>query len=294
MARSEWLRTFVAVYRAGSVSEGARQRSLSQPAASQQLAGLERSIGAPLFVRSPAGMTPTARGRELYGEVAEPLDRLQAVLAGLDAGRVRSGRDVVRLGTTAEYFAAVVVPRLAAAGVRVTAQFGPDPVLLELLERGDLDVTVTATPPSRRVAAAEQVGERRFVLVGAPGRRPPPAARRRIESLADWLSAQPWVSYSAELPVTRRFWQGVLGRGFAAELRLVAPDLRAVLSAVEHDIGVSLLPAFVCAEALRAGRVVELHPVGDLVPAEPLFAAARLGELVRPEVGSVLAALHPD
>jgi hypothetical protein len=45
MARAEWLRTFVAVYRAGSVTEGARRRDLSQPAASQQLESLARLAG---------------------------------------------------------------------------------------------------------------------------------------------------------------------------------------------------------------------------------------------------------
>ena len=43
MSRPEWLRTFLAIYRAGSVAEAARLRGLSQPATSQQLAALERA-----------------------------------------------------------------------------------------------------------------------------------------------------------------------------------------------------------------------------------------------------------
>ena len=62
MARPEWLRTFLAVYRAGSVTEAARLRGLSQPATSQQLAGLERAIGTALFVRTPSGVVATERG----------------------------------------------------------------------------------------------------------------------------------------------------------------------------------------------------------------------------------------
>ena len=71
MASAEWLRTFVAVYRAGSVTDGAALRSLSQPAASQQLRSLERAVGTPVFVRTPHGTDPTRRGRELYAAVAE-------------------------------------------------------------------------------------------------------------------------------------------------------------------------------------------------------------------------------
>src|SRR5271155_2518267 len=110
MATSEWLRTFVAVYRAGSVSGGAAVRSLSQPAASQQLAALERRVGLPLFVRTPQGVEPTPRGRELHAQVADSLDRLEHVLAGIDAGAVDPRSSTVRLGSSAEFFSYAVLP----------------------------------------------------------------------------------------------------------------------------------------------------------------------------------------
>ena len=46
----------------GSVTEGATLRNLSQPAASQQLSSLERSVGPRLFVRTPHGVDPTRPG----------------------------------------------------------------------------------------------------------------------------------------------------------------------------------------------------------------------------------------
>lgn len=48
------LLTFRAVVRAGSISAGARELGWTQPAVSQQLAGLEREAGTPLLVRGPA------------------------------------------------------------------------------------------------------------------------------------------------------------------------------------------------------------------------------------------------
>jgi DNA-binding transcriptional LysR family regulator len=289
MSRSEWLRTFLAVYRAGSVTEGARQRGLSQPAASQQLAQLERSVGARLFVRARGGVAPTARGRELYLDTAEAMDQLEAVLAGLDAGAVPSRRSAVRFGSSAEYFSAVLLPRLRDREVRLSARFASDAELVTLLEQAELDVVVTAATPSRRAAGFSKVGDRSFVLVTSPGRRPRRA--RSLRTLGDWLAAQPWVSYSAELPITRRFWQQALGRRFAAELRLVVPDLRAVLVAVEAGMGVSLLPEFVCTGSLAEGRSVEVFPVRDLVPAEPFFVGVRHGEAPRPEVAELVSLL---
>src|SRR6185437_4998614 len=283
MARTEWLRTFLAVYRAGSVTDGARQRQLSQPAASQQLAGLERSVGAALFVRTPTGVEPTARGRELYGEVADPLDRLEGIMAGLDVGSVPARPAAIRLGCTAEYFHADAVPRLAGLDLSITARFGDD--LLRDLVQGDLDVVVTATGPGRQ-AVGRPVGERRFVLV-AP--QPPDTPVRSLPALADWLTGRRWVAYSHELPITRRFWRESLGRPFAADLRLVAPDLRAVAAAVVAGMGVSILPTSVCADPLAAGTMVEVYPVD--IEAEPWMACTRPGDDGRPAVAAVLAAL---
>jgi DNA-binding transcriptional LysR family regulator len=291
MARSEWLRTFVAVYRSGSVTDGAAHRGLTQPAASQQLASLERALGEPLFVRSPTGMEPTQRGRELYVRVAEPLDGLEGVLRDLDAGSVPAPEPPVRFGSSPEFFAAQVLPCLVGLDVAVTVVFGGDVDLFAQLDRGELDVVVTSSTPPRRSIGAATLGVNRFVLVVAPTSAPPDPFDSPDEVSA-WLTGRSWVSYSLELPRTRRFWLSALDRPFAARLRLVAPDLRAVLRAVELGFGVSLLPEFVCRDALVERRVVELFPVSHLTPEEPWFACTRQGDTGRRAVQSFLGALQ--
>ncbi len=288
MARPEWLRTFVAVYRAGSVTDGARVRALSQPAASQQLASLERSTGSPLFRRTADGVIPTVAGRELYAEIASAMDQLEGVLSSLDAGRAPGARPIVRLGSSAEFFSAQVLSRLAYDGLSAVARFDDDQELVRALESGELDVAITSSAPPRRAVDAVPIGEKRFVLVtsaaGAPGR-----AFGALVELGDWLAERSWAAYSLELPITRRFWQAHLGRPFSANLRLVAPDLRAVLGAVEQGIGCSILPGFVCAESMQAGRIAEVHPVSDLIPPEPWYFCVRQGETTRPPIAALLA-----
>jgi len=289
MASAEWLRTFVAIYRSGSVTDGAALRGLSQPAASQQLRSLERSVGAPLFVRVPHGVDPTRRGRDLYVTVVDPLDRLEPVLAGLDGGALRSVGAALRFGSSPEYCSYAVVPGTAPGDDPLTIRFGPDGELLDLLRRGELDVVVTTTDPGRRGLAGRPLGVTRFVLVAAPGHRP--AVGGTLGTLGADLAGVPWVAYSAELPRTRRFWQASLGRSFAGDLRLVAPDLRSVAGAVARGIGVSLLPDYACAEGLASGSLVEVFPVGDAVPAEPWFASTREADLVRPPLARFVAGL---
>jgi DNA-binding transcriptional LysR family regulator len=293
MAASEWLRTFVAVYRSGSVSGGAALRNLSQPAASQQLAALERRVGLPLFVRTSHGVEATPRGRELHAQVADSLDRLEQVLVSLDGGAVPPRPAALRIGSSAEFFSYGVLPRLDPDTPALVARFGTDEENVGLLDRGELDVAVTSTTPGRRSLASTPIGTKRFVLVGPPGLAPD----EPFESLAGlgaWLAGKPWVAYSAELPMTRRFWLSALGRPFQGDLRLVAPDLRAVVAAVAHGLGISLLPAFACVNALDRGSVVEVHPVADVVPGEPWFACTRVSDLGREQVERFVTRLTLD
>jgi len=279
MSSPDWLRTFVAIYRTGSVSAGAAQRGISQPAASQQLAALERRVGLPLFTRTPLGVEPTRRGRELLAEVGDSLDRLEPVLAGLDGGSLAPLTRPVRFGSSAEFFAHALPvlfdPGRELAGL--TALFGPDDLLIRQVEAGELDLVVTSTAIGRRALASTPIGSKRFVLVAAPALAPDGPVGT-LEELGSWLVQRPWVAYSAELPLTRRFWVSSLDRAFAGSLRLVAPDLRVVAEAVARSVGISLLPEFVCAEALAQGSIVELFPVADVVPSEPWFASTRVAD----------------
>jgi DNA-binding transcriptional LysR family regulator len=283
MTSTDWLRTFVAIYRAGSVSAGAAQRGLSQPAASQHLSALERRVGLPLFTRTPLGVEPTRRGRELLAEVSDSLDRLEPMLAGLEGGSLPTRARAVRFGSSAEFFAHVLGPLFGSGPdtPRLTAQFEPDGDLIRHVEQGELDLVVTSAITGRRALSSTPIGSKRFVLVGPPALIPPPEVETLVQ-LGSWLVGKPWVAFSAELPLTRRFWLSSLGRPFGGDLRLVAPDLRAVADAVAHGLGVSLLPDFVCTDALSQQRIAELYPVAEVVPAEQWFASTRIGSAARP------------
>jgi DNA-binding transcriptional LysR family regulator len=289
MSHTEWLRTFVAIYRTGSVTEAANQRSLSQPAISQHLRGLERSVGAPLFTRHRDGSRPTERGRLLYLEVADSLDHLERTLTGLDRGRMALPTTPLRIGASPEVFDHWVLPALSARSGATTATFADEATLHAALERGDLDLVVSAHPAPKRTCVSSAIGEQRFALIAAPQlvtTRP-----RTPASLARLVAGAPWVSYSNDLPLTRRFWRETLGQPFDGDLRLVAPDLRVVLSAVEASMGFSLMPTTVCQRSLDEGRVVDLTIRLAHFATTTLFASVRHSDVDRPEVAALLTTM---
>ncbi len=71
------IRYFVAVAEEGNVGRAARRLHIAQPPVSRQIRALEDEIGAPLFERTPRGMTLLPRGRVF-------LDHARAILAAVD------------------------------------------------------------------------------------------------------------------------------------------------------------------------------------------------------------------
>src|SRR6186997_2778377 len=76
--------TFREVARLGSFSRAADALALSQPAVSQQVAALERQLGARLLERGPGGLTLTAAGELLLEHADVVADRLELASGQLD------------------------------------------------------------------------------------------------------------------------------------------------------------------------------------------------------------------
>src|ERR1700720_2361244 len=74
------LLVFEAVLHERSVIGAAKRLHLSQPATSHALNRLRRRLNDQLFVRTPAGMTPTPRAEQLAPPVRRALDELQLAL----------------------------------------------------------------------------------------------------------------------------------------------------------------------------------------------------------------------
>src|SRR3954470_22672918 len=78
--------TFLAVYRAGSLTGAAPQLGLSQPTVTAQIKTLEAQLGQQLFERGPRGVAPTLAADELASEVALHIDALTAATQRSIAG----------------------------------------------------------------------------------------------------------------------------------------------------------------------------------------------------------------
>ncbi|PFG96465.1 DNA-binding transcriptional LysR family regulator [Saccharopolyspora erythraea NRRL 2338] len=277
------LRTFLAVHRAGSFTAAARLLGLSQPTVTSQVRALEQRMGRRLFERLPRGVASTSVATELAAEIAAPLDELAAV-----AERGRPGAEApaepVHLAGPAELLCARVMPALAPLvrqGVRLRVTTGLADDLLEGLRAGQSDLVVSAIRPRGRSVSAVALMDEEFVLVAAPSW----AARVGAIEAGDPapLREAPLVTYAEDLPIARRYWRHVLGMRLTGQAAIVMPDLRGVQAAVEAGAGITVLPRYLCAAAIRSGALVPLLEPDD-PPINTAFLVQRTGATEHPHV----------
>jgi DNA-binding transcriptional LysR family regulator len=263
MVNLEWYRSFVAIYRSGTVSGAAQVLHLTQPAVSQHLAALESALGQKLFQRLPRKMLPTAEGQVLYTQVIAAIEQLEAV-----ADRsLPVVSQTLRLGTPPEFFADRLLPRLQQKSqYRIT--FGLAADLVEQLLSGKLDAVIATQKIAKSDLEYQLIAEENFWLVA------PPSALMPIDStiingdlttLEQWLKTQPLIAYSEELPIIRRFWRMVFGRRLDIVPAVVLPDLRMIRESISAGLGFSVLPDYLCTEMVEMNALTLL-----LKPSTPI------------------------
>ncbi len=250
MVNLEWYRSFVAIYRSGTVSGAAQVLHLTQPAVSQHLAALESALGQQLFQRLPRKMLPTVEGQSLYTQVIAAIEQLEAIA---DQSLPVNTPQILRLGTPPEFFADRLLPRLS-RNTQYRIKFGLAPDLIEQLLSGKLDAVIATQKIAKFELEYQLIAEENFWLVAPPSALMPiypNVATGDLATLEQWLKKQPLIAYSEELPIIRRFWRLVFGRRLDIAPTLVLPDLRMIRDSISAGLGFSVLPDYLCTEMLE-------------------------------------------
>ncbi|WP_448221767.1 LysR family transcriptional regulator [Gordonia iterans] len=262
------LRTFLAVYRAGSFSNAARRLSISQPTVTNHVAILERQLGGELFERRVNGASPTAHAHELASMVAPDIDHLDRMFTGSLAGEQHLWS--VAMGGPREFLAHCVLPALTPAIgelPRLEVTFGPSRQLLTDLESRQLDIVISTVRPRRSDIQSWPIADEEFWLVAAP------SLGVSTGSVSE-ISTTPIVSYSKNLPIIRRFWNSVYGAEPNFDLTMVLPDLDLIKEAVLGGHGLSVLPSYLVRQEVDDGRLMRVDHATE-PPINTVFLAIR-------------------
>lgn len=163
----DWVRAFVAVVDAGSLTAAAPLVNRSQSALSMQVKKLEDAVGRPVLNRGPRRLTLTPTGAELLGHARRLLEVHAQAQAALH-GPSLSGR--VTMGVPDDYAAAYLTPVLRGfatrhAGVEITLVCEQSTALLPRISRGEVDLALVSRDRANR---GTLLFREPLVWVGAP------------------------------------------------------------------------------------------------------------------------------
>ncbi|MEM5275240.1 LysR family transcriptional regulator [Cupriavidus taiwanensis] len=272
--RLRQLQLLVAVSDCGSIARAAGEIPMSQSAATQALAELERIFGTQLFERHARGIRPTPAGRALTDAARGVMTRLQQAAESLAA--IRQGASAaLRIGAIPAASGALVAPLLGAfydahPDVHLELQEDSGSSLLPQLAGGNLDAVFCRTP--QRLPASlvfEPLLDDDVVILAAPSH--PMAGRRNLPLEA--LAGARWVLPAASIQLREVFESLVLGALPEAKWFPVSTlSLPALEGLLQQPGAVTLIPRSVSAGMLAGARVCRLD-VAMSVPLSPLGVA---------------------
>jgi DNA-binding transcriptional LysR family regulator len=146
----ELFKTFYVVANFGSISKGAEELNISQPAVTQSIKTLEDQIGGTLFIRTKKGVFLTNEGAELYNYVKEGMNYFINgtnkfnSLKNLDSG-------VIRIGASTVISETFLMPYLKQfhfkyPKVEIKLNNNLTETLIKDLRNGSLDIVIMAIP----------------------------------------------------------------------------------------------------------------------------------------------------
>ena len=168
-----WLRSFIAIAQAGSVTRAAERVNRTQSAVSTQLQQLEASVGARLVQRSTRALSLTAEGERFLPHAQRLLelqDEARAAVQPLSEVRV------LRVGLSEYFFPSrladlLALLRDAQPEARFELLWASSTALQQRWAEGALDLSVVTS--SRAVPGARLLRREPLSWLAAPGFRPP-------------------------------------------------------------------------------------------------------------------------
>ncbi|GHE27559.1 LysR family transcriptional regulator [Streptosporangium violaceochromogenes] len=256
------LRTLVAVIRAGSFADAARDLGYTGSAVSQQIATLERAVKVPLFERAAHSVRPTAAAEFLAARAHDTLASLKALeddVTGLAEGTV----GLIRIGSFPTASERLLPGALAAflsrhPKVEVMLEEGESEELMRNLQEGVIDLALVyyydLVPRSwPRSLRAKSLLDEELILLLPDGH---PLADADTIVLPD-LATENWVSTREGSAGSKCLARLCAGRGFEPTVAVRSNDYDVIRSLVRSNLGVALVPALshVISDGVFAARL---------------------------------------
>ena len=262
----ETLRLYSSVVRHRSFSRGAEENYVSQSAASQAVAQLERELGVSLIDRSQRPLVVTPEGVTFFEACRE-------ILSLWDKARGDVGAVKVRLDGTVRVAAiySVGLHDVSRHMQRFHALYPEARVLLECLHphkvveavtAGEADVGIMSYPPASRSLSIVPLRDEPMAFVCHPDHR---LGRRKLIRPMD-LNGEPFVAFDPGLTIRKAVDRALRQANVKVNIVMAFDNIETIKQAVTIAAGVTILPRHTVQNEVGVGAL-SVVPLGlpDLV-----------------------------
>lgn len=259
--RIDLIHTFVRIVEAGSLSAAAQQMETTQPTISRRLKALERSLGVRLLQRSTHRMRLTEDGERCFQRARELIDHWERFETEL-RGAHDAPEGILRVLAPHAFGQDLLVEPLARyleayPGMRVEWLLHDDRAIDDFIATG-VDCAIHVGEVSDPELVSIRLARVPRIVVAAPSLIAGRSAPVDVDALAElpWLSLRTF--YHCRVGLRHRDSGESRVLNFAP--RVTTDSLYALRSATLRGLGVSIGSAWVFADNLAAGRLVQLVP----------------------------------
>jgi DNA-binding transcriptional LysR family regulator len=256
---------FVTVAREGSVSRAAEQLFVTQPALTARLQGLERDLGASLFMRTSRGMRLSEAGHAFLPYAVRALETLEDGRGQVDALE-RGGAGQLAVGA-APAVSTYVLPRLLKRfaethpRIAVSVRTGHSEEVLAQVLAEQVDVGLVRTLRHPEIEST-LLYEDRLVLVVMPGHSFSASKSIDMEALRDEQLIL-FDRTSSYYELTSALFRQV---GITPVGVMELDNIEAAKKMVQQGFGIALLPRMAVSGELASGALREV----EIADAEPM------------------------
>lgn len=257
------LEAFIWVTELQSFTKAARQLFMSQPAVSFQIKALEEELEVTLFNRGDKRMILTDAGQLLYPEAKQMLKHYQKIKNGLDDLRgLKTGHLVIGAGTIpGEYLLPLFIGEFKKRypGINISLKVSGSGQVERWVRERETDLGVTGMPIEDENIECTPWLQDQLILITPPAH---PWLKSEPIQISDLLGET--VILREQGSGTRKTIEQKLAEHHLGKIP-VAMELgstRAVITAVEAGLGVSIVSSYAVRESLALGRVMKVNVDG--------------------------------
>lgn len=222
----------------------AERLHISQPPLTVAIRKLEEELGAPLFLRSPRGVSLTAAGQAALEPAREALVQAEGVRRAVRQGASGElGRLALGFVGSATFD---LLPRLIQhfrahyPQVELVLEEGTSVDIAEKIENGGLDIGLVRLPLMEQPRVKVHVVERDHMVVALPVSHP--LARRKLLRIED-MAEEPFVVHNPISVLRSTVMVACQSAGFLPHVAQEATQVQTILSLVQSGLGVALVPS---------------------------------------------------